>query len=246
MIATPEMLEQHNLPADNFGYSAARITDLGASEYTLVTIVCDVSGSVDGFRREMEKALKEIVKACRYSPRADNLMLRLLTFSNLMGEVHGFKPLPECKEDDYGGCLNTGGSTALFDATANAVSATHDYGKRLAASDFSTNAIVVVITDGMDNASAQGAVSVKKVLARAVNDEALESMVSILIGVNMAEQAVADALDKFRQEAGLTQFVALADASYKTLAKLAQFVSKSISSQSQALGTGGPSKPLTF
>ena len=45
---------------------------------------------------------------------------------------------------------------------------------------------------------------------------------------------------------GFTQYVAIADANATTIAKLGDFVSRSISSQSQALGTGGPSQSLTF
>lgn len=37
-----------------------------------------------------------------------------------------------------------------------------------------------------------------------------------------------------------------ADADAKTLAKLSEFVIKSISAQSQALGTGGPSEPTSL
>lgn len=48
-------LEEFNLPTGNFGFSAERIADLGSSEYTLVSIIVDDSGSVAGFKTEMEK-----------------------------------------------------------------------------------------------------------------------------------------------------------------------------------------------
>jgi hypothetical protein len=38
----------------------------------------------------------------------------------------------------------------------------------------------------------------------------------------------------------------LKDASAKSLARLAAFISKSVSSQSQSLGSGGPSQAQTF
>jgi hypothetical protein len=50
----------------------------------------------------------------------------------------------------------------------------------------------------------------------------------------------------FHQEAGFTQYVELDNADTKTLARLAEIVSRSISAQSQALGTGGASQPLVF
>ena len=53
-------------------------------------------------------------------------------------------------------------------------------------------------------------------------------------------------IEDFHKAAGFTQYVELGSADEKTLAKLADFVSQSISAQSQSLGTGGPSQSLTF
>ena len=129
-------LEQHTLPTGSYGYSAVSLNELGATEYTIVTIVQDTSSSVQRFKPEMEKAIAEIVKACRFSPRADNLLIRLTTFDSNMDEIHGFKLLSECNQDDYLDCLNVGGMTALFDATENAITATTDYAKTLTENDF--------------------------------------------------------------------------------------------------------------
>jgi uncharacterized protein YegL len=239
-------LEQKKLPTDNFGYSATRLRDLQATEYTLVTMVVDVTGSVSGFEKEMEGVIKAVVEACKYSPRADNLMLRLVTFNTTLSEEHGFKLLQECSPDQYDGVLKTGGCTALFDAATNGIEATNHYGKSLVKNDYAVNAIVIVLTDGEDNASALSQKDVKKALADAVKGENLESMVSILVGVRVTDSHVKDLLDQFHKDAGFTQYVVVADASAKKLARLAEFVSKSISSQSSALGSGGPSKSLTF
>jgi len=239
-------LEQRKLPTDNFGYSATRLRDLKATEYTLVTIICDVTGSVSGHEREMEGVLKAIVEACKHSPRADNLMLRLTTFDTSIDEVHGFKMFGECNPDDYDNILNPGGMTALFDAASNGVKATNDYGVQLTKKDFDVNAIVVVITDGCDNSSVGSDKDVKDALTDAVKGENLESMVSILVGVNVGEPYVSNLLNDFHKNAGFTQYVDIGEATAKKLARLAEFVSQSISSQSQALGSGGPSKSLTF
>lgn len=238
-------LENFKLPG-SYGYSATKLSELGATEYTLVTLVVDDSGSINSFRTEMVAAIKEVVNACRYSPRADNLMIRLVTFSNSLTEVHGFKLLASCNAGDYDNVLNVGGMTALFDATVNSVDATSAYGKTLVDSDFSTNGIVVVITDGADNQSSNSINSVATSLKKATANETLESLVSILIGVNVTDPSISTALNDLHTQGGFTQYVELKDANAKTLAKLAQFVSKSISSQSTALGTGGPSKSLTF
>ena len=238
--------EQAALSTNSYGYSATRLDDLGASEYTLVTVACDVSGSVQPFKHDLETALQSIVHACRLSPRADNLLLRLTAFDSAVTEVHGFKLLEQCHADDYKGVLKIGGATAMYDAAENAVSAATDYAARLEAGDFGANAIVFVLTDGMDNASTLGPRQVQAALAQAVTSEALESLVSVLIGVNVRDAGVGGYLRDLRTDAGFSQFVALEDAEAKTLAKLAEFVSRSISAQSQSLGTGGPSQSLTF
>ena len=152
-ILNDTQLDQVVLPNSHYGYSATRLEDLGATEYTIATIVADISGSTSFFVRDMEAAIARIVQACKFSPRADNLLLRLIAFDHLLSELHGFKLLENCHLADYGGCLSPGGSTALYDATENAVASTTSYAQKLAAGDFSANAIVFVITDGMDNAS---------------------------------------------------------------------------------------------
>ena len=239
-------LEQHTLPTGHYGFSAQRIEDLGSTEYTLVSIVVDTSGSVNAFDKEMEKCVKEVVKACKHSPRADYLMIRLVRFDQTLQEVHGFKLLSSINLADYDKVIVPGGMTALFDAAENAVTSTTTYGKTLTDNDLSANGIVVVITDGGDNASVATSNSVKAAFADAVKGEKIESLVSILVGVNIKDKMLSDLLDEFNKKAGFSQYVELDNATEATLAKLANFVSRSISSQSQALGTGGPSKSLSF
>ena len=239
-------MEQQSLPTGHYGYSATRLDDLGASEYTLVTIVNDVSPSVGDFVQEMEAALREILLACRHSPRADNLLVRLVTFSRDMQEVHGFKLLDGCKADDYQRVLRIGSATALYDAAENAVSALADYGRQLTDAGFTVNAIVFVITDGEDNASTLGVRQVREALVKAVQGEALASLVSVLVGVNVQDRRIGAYLQDFKTAAGFTQYVELGDATAATLAGLAAFVSRSISAQSVALGAGGASQSLRF
>ena len=239
-------MDDHQLAGSNYGFSAKRIEDLGATEYTIVAIAGDKSGSVDAFRGEIEDCIKEIVKSCRHSPRADNLMMRLTMFDDSLEEIHGFRPFSECDVGDYTDCVRPGGMTALYDAACNATDSATQYGKSLTESDFDVNAIVFVITDGMDNRSAMTATEVQKSLANAVQSESLESIVSILVGVNVNNPSVSQYLKDLHQQAGFTQYVELGDAKANTLAKLADFVSRSISAQSQALGTGGPSQSLSF
>jgi hypothetical protein len=239
-----EGLDLHSLGGNNYGYSAAPLNSLTAPEYTLVTLVNDESGSTSGFVKPMESAVKEIMKACRHSPRSDYLLVRMVNFGSTMREIHGFKLLEQTNLSDYDGFFGAGGSTALFDTSKNAIDATADYAKQLTENDYSVNAIVFVITDGDDVCSKYSANDVGESLKKCITGETMESLVSVLIGVNITDPMMKNRLDDFAQKAGFTKFIPVDDASEKTLAKLADFVSKSISSQSQALGSGGPSQAL--
>lgn len=240
------MEEQFNLGTSAYGFSAVGVENLGATEYTLVTLAVDKSGSVAGFRKEMEACIKEIAEACRKSPRADNLLLRVLIFDDSLVETHGFKLLSDINPTDYDGILRSGGMTALSDATVNALDAARTYGKDLIDNDFDVNGIMFVITDGLDNRSTNTPKQAKELIEKIRREETLGSFLSILIGVNIQDKYVKNGLATFEVEVGFDQYIELNNAKANTLAKLAKFVSRSISSQSQSLATGQPSQSLTF
>lgn len=233
-------LTQHK--AGTFGFSAVKIDDLLASEYTLVGIAGDRSGSVSGFEREMEAALKEVVKACQKSPRADNLMARFISFHDLITEVHGFKMLSQINTDDYDGTLEAGGLTTLFDASVDIIESVSNYGHTLMENEYNANGIIFVITDGFRTVGKCTPIQVKNSLEGCVKKENLESVRSVLIGVNPG--IYSKQLQDYKDECGFDQYVELKDASSSTLAKLAEFVSQSISSQSSQLGSGQSSVPI--
>ena len=237
--------ETHTIQG-GFKFSAAEIQTLsGTDSYTLVTVVIDGSGSTEPFWEQIKSGIKEIVKGCRRSPRADNLMPRVVVFDGKLHEVHGFRLLQDCNEDDYD-LPSPGGMTALVDATYEASEATTVYGRKLSEAQFSVNGAIFIITDGCDNSSKMSRMAVKKSFEEAKLSEALESLVPVLIGVNTDAGNLNSYLEGFKNEIGFQQYVAIGNATEKELAKLGGFISRSISSQSQALGSGGPSKSLTF
>lgn len=75
--------------------------------------------------------------------------------------------------------------------------------------------------------------------------EHLESIKVILIGVG-EDTYVKTYLDDLTRDANIDQYIWVGDATPNSLAKMADFISKSVSSASQSLGTGGPSQNLTF
>lgn len=237
-------LDQLNA-GSGYKFSATKVKELGAAEYTLATIVMDASDSVSGFAPQLEQALKTIFKACDKSPRRDNLMLRLTQFSHRLTELHGFKLLKSITEKDYDAVLHIGGSTALFDAVDEAIQATSVYGKQLTSQDFLCNAIVVVVTDGENNTgNIMDAAEIKKAVEKCRRAENLESLLLILVGVTNDDVSLNTYLQTVKDDGGFSQYVSIGKATPGKIAKLADFVSQSISSTSTALGSGAPSTPL--
>lgn len=237
-------METHKL-GGSFTFSGTRVESLGATEYTLVTIAVDVTGSVWGFENDLGNALITAVESCRKSPRSENLLVRVVLFSTSypsgLKEIHGFKPLADIDTASYPQ-LNPGGGTPLYDACYSGIGSMNTYAKKLVDQDFNVNGICFVVTDGDENSSVATADMVKNEQMKSVSGEVLESMISILIGINTTY--CGGFLKKFQQEAGLNQYIDVGDINPRKLAKLAAFVSQSVSSQSQALGTGGPSQNI--
>lgn len=232
----------------HFQFSGVRPEDLGATEYTLVTILIDITGSVSRFKDGLLESLKATVRGCLKAPRADNLLLRVVVFNSVIGiqELHGFKPLHEIDIDNDYQEFKPDGMTPLYDATDTAIEATLEYAKDLSDQDFDVNGAIYIITDGQENNSRSRLPHhIAERLVKVKQEEYLESLNTILIGLT-ADGNDTQFLKNFREDVGLTQFVDVGEATPQRLAKLGAFVSKSVSSQSQALGTGGPSQPINF
>lgn len=228
--------------ASNFTFSAKSIDELGSDEYTIVSIGVDTSSSVSNFKNELDESYKSIVGSCRKHPRAESLLLRGVTFATTVREQHGFVELENI--DEQATDFPVGGMTCLYDATLSQLEALRDYGQKLFDMQYLTNAIVFVVTDGDDTSSKVASPDKINTLRKTIERmEIFESLKMVLIGVGV-DADVGRFLDTFKDDAGFDQFVYTNDASAANLAKIADFVSKSISSTSTSLGTGGPSQNL--
>lgn len=243
-------MQTYQIGGSNFTFQATRIGSLGASGYTLVTIVVDTTGSTEGFTDQLREMLVTTIQACKKSPRKEFLLVRVVLFSTTYNdghqELHGFTRVLDIDTDSYPTFVASG-ATPLWDATYSGVGAMAEYAEDLVSQDFDVNGILFVITDGMEGGwggtvSTARPAMINAKLAEITQRELMESMVSILIGINAS--TCTKWLEDFRKEAGFTQYIDAGDATSESLAKLADFVQFSISSQSQALGTGGPSQAI--
>jgi len=248
LMDTEEVMQQTGPGA--FQFSGVRVEHLGATEYTLVTIVLDISGSVSNFADELLKMVKTIVEACIKSPRSENLLIRYLTFNHEIYEIHGFRLHSDIDPDEYDE-LQPDGFTALYDASYDAIGATIDYSARLVEDyEFDVNGAVYIVTDGMNNRGTMTPSSIKDKVASALKHEKIESLITILVGLQDPKShwsaEVKIHLEEFVTDAELTKFIDAGDATPSKLAKLANWVSQSVSSQSQALTSGSASQTLNF
>ena len=252
-IITDDTMEQRNIGGSRFQFSAKKLDILeeaGADKFSLGTMVIDTSGSLGGHEADIEAAIKTVVRSCSRNPLADNMMLRVVLFStghpNGLKEVLGFRPLPDINEGDYDNLIAyCSGGTPLNDAAYTSIQATVDYGEELTDANYLVNGITFVLTDGEENSSSVGRDTVKQALAESVRGEKLESHRPVLIGMGV-DPDTSRWLQDFKDEAGFDQYIGFKNLTEKELAKLADWISQSFSSQSQSLGTGGPSKSLTY
>lgn len=238
-------MDEQKIPGSGFKFSGVRTEHLGASEYTLVNIGGDATGTICGYEPQVLECLKKAVESCKKSPRAENLLIRVFLFSsrfpNGIDEIHGYKPLSDIDVNSYP-AFTGGGGTPLYDALFSAVGSTNAYAEQLMKDDFPSNGISVIITDGDDNDSVTSPAQVKKEIAKSVQGEHIESNIVILVGINAARYQ--QELEAIKTNVGIDKYIDAGDATPGKLAKLAEFVSQSVSSQSQALGTGGPSQNI--
>ena len=245
---------QYDIPDNSsFSFSGIDPEDLvnPEDEYTLVSIAEDVSPSTSNLRSLMAEGLKTVNLACKKDPRSDKLMIHSTRFGTSIDEIHGFKPVNDIDANSYKASPTIGGSTCLYDAIYNAISACGHYAEILDKSgDISSNAIVFILTDGMDNDSSVGPQTILTKLEEIRMKEILESIKIIILGFNDPNSGylstVATYLQKLVDDLKLDQYVDIGSMTPEKAAKVFGFVSQSISSQSQHLGTGGKSQNLKF
>ena len=244
-----DILESYSIPgAGNFTFSAVNPDDLEELGYTLATVVLDASGSLEYKKNLLTALLKTIAIGLKKSSRKETILLRVIIFNETIWEIHGFKHVTQIDSDnDYEG-IEPKGMTGLVDSMFSAVASTYEYAKKLVDDGYDTNACVYIITDGMDNRSKKKARDVSEQIARMKAGEEVESIITILFGVNDPicgwSKDVASALSELQAEVDFTEYIDAGDVTEENVGKIGGVVSSSIVSTSQALGTKGPSQQL--
>ena len=116
---------------------------------TELVLVLDRSGSMSTTKDDAEGGLREFVRKQRKEP--GKAVMTFYRFDNVIDQVFEEKNLKSVEDNDL--ALEPRGSTALLDAMGRAI---NEVGSRLAKkpdSEKPGKVIVLVVTDGMENAS---------------------------------------------------------------------------------------------
>jgi hypothetical protein len=245
-----KQLQSFMIPGGNFGYQGMAIDDLTSLKNCIALTLFDESGSTKSFAREMERAMQKITQFLRKSPEADKIIQAHWQFDDELKEVVGLTPLPQILDDTFDGCWAGGGRTGLYYGECRMLEIMRDYARQQAIKRYRCNGILCTLTDG-GNYTIPGdpgheftETMVQQGFAQTVTCEDLESIVSVLIGIN-DDDYVQEMLEKHAETCGYTRYLPVKKADEKTLAKIAGFISQSIQSQSQQVGQGAPSTKIS-
>src|ERR1041385_3538765 len=120
-----------------------------AKPKTRVAIVLDRSGSMGSIREATIEAFNAQVESLRKYAETQDVKVGLITFSDRVDQSHmTLTPISEFK--NLGESYHPWGNTALYDAVGSAIA---DLSALPEASDSDKAFLLVIVTDGMENAS---------------------------------------------------------------------------------------------
>lgn len=249
-LNTSQMLDTQS----GFTFSGESLEELGqmSDKFTLVVLSVDVSGSTSGFEDFSRKTVEKVIQDCSKLPQRESLLIRVVEFEDWnVHEVKGFTQVDKLLNEDWSSSFNAGGLTPLNDATIEGVESCDAYGKKLSESYYRANALVVVVSDGGENSSQKYERGKEDKIKDRINEirrsETLDSIKVILVGLNRNNDgSLTSSLEDWKNKVDVDQYVDARDSDSTNFNKLAGFISQSISSTSQAFGTGAPSQNLSF
>lgn len=141
------------------GATGVDVDDIDSEEATLVAVVIDASASMSSFQRSVIDAYNDhFLRPLRAAKNADSIYVTSWIFSaqgshaNYCRLLHGYKPVADADELDAS-AYDPDGGTPLNMAVHRAMTGLVSYGQTLRDAGTNTKCIVVVLTDGEENAS---------------------------------------------------------------------------------------------
>lgn len=208
------------------------LDDLATNEVTLAMNIIDMSGSMHSYAADLIRAYNDdYLAAMRQSTAADDILVSTIVFDNQVQLLHGYLNLADVPQLDRQ-VYRPKGSTALYDAVANGLTNMVLYAQQLRRAGVMVRCIVIVYSDGDDNASKQSANDVR----RAVRDLLKHEIYTLAyVGFCSGVQNQND-LRKLADTIGFTEIL-LAGLSHSELRRIFHLASMSTVRVSQQQGT---------
>jgi hypothetical protein len=138
------------------------LSQLAASEVTLAMNIIDMSGSMAGYTGDVIHAYNdEYLAALSGAGGGDHILISTILFNSQAHLFHGYVNLadaPPLVRRVY----DPEGQTALYDAVAAGLTNMVLYAQQLRQSGVTVRCVVIVYSDGEDNASRQAATAVRR------------------------------------------------------------------------------------
>jgi hypothetical protein len=204
------------------------LNQLTSNEVTLAMNIIDMSGSMGPHASDLITAYnKEYLAAMRGSSAADDILMSTIVFNQDVTLLHGYMPLNDVPPLSRGSYAPSG-STALYDAVAGGFTNMVLYAQQLRQSGVMVRCIVIVYSDGGDNASKQRAQQIHRAAT-----ELLKHEIYTLAYVGFRNGGIDQAqLRQLADEIGFPDVLA-AGLSHQELRRIFNLVSQSTISMSQ-------------
>ena len=162
------------------------LDQLATNDVTLAMNIIDMSGSMTPHAQELIHAYnQEYLAALSRSISADDILVSTILFHDDVNLLHGYVPLDDAPTLTPASFAPYG-CTALYDAVAGGLSNMVLYAQQLRQSGVSVRGLVMVYSDGGDNASTQKAKDVRQ-MVKDLLDQEIYTLAYIGFGDNMKQ-----------------------------------------------------------
>lgn len=157
------------------------VSPKSTSQETTVAILIDESGSMQEAKSQTLSGYNEYIQTLKADQNSDKVTVTLTTFSAISGTNVRYtrvklSEIPEFGPRDY----NPNGGTPLFDAVGHTVAAVEKALADVAPAD-RPNIVVMIITDGMENASQEFS---KEQIVSLIQSKEKEGVTFVYLGAN--------------------------------------------------------------
>lgn len=147
------------------------LDQLASNDVTLAMNIIDMSGSMNSYSQNLIQAYNDdYLAAMRGSTAADDILVSTILFNDTVTLLHGYVPLPAAPQLDRSDYAPSG-TTALYDAVAGGLTNMVLYAQQLRQSGIMVRCIVIVYSDGADNASKQRAKEIRRAATELLKHE---------------------------------------------------------------------------